>query len=207
MESRKTGSNRPDNLITLCTICHKACHNGKFEVKSSGNGFRGETFMTSVRWRLVDTLREQFDVDVIYGYKTKQGRFELGLPKSHVNDAYVIAGGNGQERLGLYFNQRQVRKQNRKLHKGARSHIKNTAKRVLKGFRRFDKVLYDGVECFIWGRRSSGHFSLKTLDGNTIHNSASCKKLKLLECAGTILTEVRKGQFHPTLSDWVSLPD
>lgn len=110
-------------------------------------------------------------------------------------------------RLKAHLYQRQVRKQNRKLHKGARSHIKNTVKRVLKGFRRFDKVLYDGVECFIWGRRSSGYFSLKSLDGSVIHNSVSYKKLKLLECAGTILTEVRKGQFLPIRKGGVSLPE
>jgi len=42
----------------------------------------------------------------------------------------------------------QVRKCNRKLYKGIRSHIKNTAERVIKGFQRFDKVLWTNIECF-----------------------------------------------------------
>jgi len=41
---------------------------------------------------------------------------------------------------------RQVRKQNRKLHKGIRSHIRNKAGRLLFGFRQWDMVRYDGVD-------------------------------------------------------------
>ncbi len=48
-------------------------------------------------------------------------------------------------------------------------------------FRLFDKVLYDGKECFVFGRRSSGYFDLRKLDGTKVRTSASCKKLRLLE--------------------------
>ena len=34
LESRKTGGDAPNNLITLCETCHKAFHRGKFELKN-----------------------------------------------------------------------------------------------------------------------------------------------------------------------------
>jgi len=61
---------------------------------------------------------------------------------------------------------RQVRKQNRKLHKGIRSHIRNKAGRLLFGFRQWDAVRYSGVDYFIKGRRSSGYLSLSDIYGN-----------------------------------------
>jgi hypothetical protein len=71
---------------------------------------------------------------------------------------------------------KQVRKCDRKLFKGIRSHIKNTAPRFIKGFQRFDKVCWNGAECFIVGRRSTGYFfDLRHLDGTKIHASAKAK--------------------------------
>ena len=67
------------------------------------------------------------------------------------------------------------------------------------GFQLFDKVKYKEQECFIFGRRSSGYFDLRKLDGTKIHASANNKKLKLLEKAKTILRERRKGNSSPHL--------
>ena len=60
---------------------------------------------------------------------------------------------------------------------------------IVKGFRLWDKVLYNGQECFISGRRTSGYFALRKLDGTTITNSISFKKLQLLEPATNYLIE------------------
>lgn len=60
---------------------------------------------------------------------------------------------------------------------------------MVKGYRLFDKVLYNHMECFITGRRSTGYFALKTLDGQRIHDSAKTKDLKLLEPRKTYITE------------------
>jgi hypothetical protein len=93
------------------------------------------------------------------------------------------------------------------LFKGDRSHIRNKTERFVKGFQRFDKVNYNGTECFIYGRRRSGYFSLKKLDGTKVHDSAKYNALTLRERATPFLTEVR-GQFHPpALTDGVSLED
>ena len=57
----------------------------------------------------------------------------------------------------------------------------NQAPKYVKGFRLYDKVLYQRQECFIWGRRTTGSFLLKLLDGTKVKDGVSCKHLKLLE--------------------------
>jgi hypothetical protein len=181
--SRQVGSDSPDNLITLCESCHKKLHKDKIELKiKPSKSFKSETFMTMIRWRLV----EELGCDYTFGYVTKSRRIELGLPKSHVNDAFVIAGGSNQIRTNPYT-MKQVRKSNRKLYKGSRSHIKNTAPRFVKGFQRYDKVMYNGIKCFVFGRRLSGYFDLKKIDGTSVSQNASYKKIKLIESTRTVL--------------------
>ena len=193
IESRQTGGNRPDNLITLCTSCHRKYHEEKVTLKVKKSfGFKAETFMTTIRRMLIDQLNNRgFTVTPSYGYITKQNRRELELPKSHVNDAFVIAGGKKQKKSTTYIT-KQVRKCNRKLFKGDRSHLPNKATRSVQGFQRYDKVLWKGQECFIFGRRMTGYFDLRLLDGTKIHSSAKVKDLKILESAKTFLTEKRR---------------
>jgi hypothetical protein len=195
IESRQTGGDRPENLITLCKTCHDQHHRGKIHLKVRlSNGFKAETFMAMVRWRLVNQLRDMgYLVSHTYGYRTKSDRITLGLPKSHIHDAFVIAGGNGQARLSENLFSKQVRKCNRKLFKGARSHIRNTAPRYINGFQRFDKVCWNGIECFVFGRRTRGYFHLRDLAGNKIHTDAKSIDCHLVESASTILIERRGG--------------
>jgi len=194
IKSRQTGGNRPDNLITLCETCHKKVTEGKLSINiKPSKGFKAETFMSTVRWKLVKQLNDVMpdSVSHTYGYITKYNRAKLNLKKSHTNDAFVIAGGTVQKRLSNYYLLKQVRKCNRKLFKGIRSHIKNTADRFVKGFQRFDKVSYKGIECFIFGRRTSGYFDLKKLDGTKVHASAKYIDLTLIERKKTLLIERR----------------
>ena len=145
--------------------------------------------MNFVRSRIVDLL----ECDQTFGYITKHDRIELGLPKSHANDAFVIAGGGGQTRSDSIIIGKQVRRQNRSLYKanflkGGRLK-RNTVKEV-KGFRRFDKVKYGNKECFVHGLRSSGYFDLRSADGSKISASVNSKKLTLLERAKGIIQGV-----------------
>jgi N6-L-threonylcarbamoyladenine synthase len=191
IESRKTGGDRPENLITLCETCHKNFHAGKIKLKfKESKSFKAETFMTAVRWKIIEELKNKYQnaVSFTYGYKTKQERIAQKLPKSHINDAFIIANGRTEQRASCYL-VKQVRKCNRKLFKGDRSHLPNTAPRFIKNFQRFDKVLFKGIECFIFGRRSTGYFDLRKLDGTKIHASAKVKFLKLKESFNTLLTE------------------
>jgi N6-L-threonylcarbamoyladenine synthase len=114
IESRQTGGDRQDNLITLCETCHKAYHNGKFKlsVKKHKN-FKAETIMSILRWKIVNKLRELGNtVNITYGYITKSARIALKLEKTHSNDAFCIAGGTEQEQTNTYA-EKQTRRNNR----------------------------------------------------------------------------------------------
>jgi hypothetical protein len=52
--------------------------------------------------------------DCTYGYITKSKRIELGLEKTHYNDAFVISGGSSQTR-STPITYKQVRRNNRAL--------------------------------------------------------------------------------------------
>ena len=110
-------------------------------------------------------------------------------------DALCIAGHPEAVVSEVSYLIKPVRRHNRQLHKatilkgGMRK--ANQAARYVKGFRLYDKVLYRKQECFIWGRRSSGFFLLKTLDGTKIKSSVSYKKLALLERETNYLIERR----------------
>ena len=59
------------------------------------------------------------------------------------------------------------------------------------GYQLFDKVLYNNQECFIFGRRSSGSFDVRLLDGTKLSAGVSYKKLSLLEKRKSYLIERR----------------
>jgi len=197
IESRKTGGNSPSNLITLCESCHKDYHAGKLKLNlKRGQSFKDATFMGIMRWTFYNRLKEVYpNVKITYGYITKNTRIQNNLPKEHRIDALCISGNPNVKRLDYWYYIKQVRRHNRQIHKanilkGGKKKL-NQAPYLVKGFRLFDKVKYKGEECFIFGRRSSGYFDLRKLDGTVIHRSANCKDLKLISKAKTLLWERR----------------
>lgn len=92
IKSRQVGGNRPNNLITLCKTCHDMVSRGKLILNiKSFKGFKAETFMSIVRWKLINQLRDlENNVYHTYGYITKANRIKLGLEKSHTNDAFAM---------------------------------------------------------------------------------------------------------------------
>ena len=206
LKSRKTGGNAPNNLITLCETCHKACHAGKIVLmQQRGQRFRDAAFMGIMRWTFFNRLKAQcseIEVQNTYGYLTKNARIRHGLEKTHRTDAFTIAGNFNAERLGEYFFQKQTRKHNRQLHKltilkgGVRK--RQQASYKVRGFRLFDKVRYGSREAFIFGRRSSGYFDIRLLTGEKISPAVSHKHLRLLERRKTFLTQlIKEGAIPP----------
>jgi len=53
-------------------------------------------------------------------------------------------------------------------------------------------VKYNNQECFVFGRRVSGSFDIRLLDGTTVNAGVGYKKVKVLEQRSTILIERRK---------------
>jgi len=116
--SRQVGSNSPDNLITLCRTCHKKVTEGKItlDVKVPKE-FKAETFMSTVRWLLVNKLKEIYPNILVvptFGYVTKSNRILLGLEKSHINDAFAMVGTGNISRCEPFM-VRQSRRNNRTL--------------------------------------------------------------------------------------------
>ena len=140
-------------------------------------------------------LREELPISVqgTYGYITKMRREQNDIKKSHMNDALCIAKHPKAQHCENSYRSKAVRHHNRQIHKAKmlKGGIRklNQAPYIVKGFRLWDKVLYNGQECFISGRRSSGYFALRKLDGTAITNSASFKKLQLLEATSSYLIE------------------
>lgn len=199
IESRKTGGNAPNNLITLCETCHKGYHNGTVELPKTikrGMSFKDAAFMGIMRWSFYNRLKEIYpNVFMTYGYITKDTRIKNNLPKDHYIDARCISGNPNAEPLGYYFYQKKVRCHNRQIHKatilkGGKKKL-NQASYLVKGFRLFDKVEFEGQICFIFGRRSSGYFDIRKLNGEVISRSVSWKKLKILETRKSLLMERR----------------
>lgn len=198
IESRKTGGNAPNNLITLCDTCHDLHHKGKITLNvKRGKSLKDVAFMGIMRWTCFNRLKEIYqEVSLTYGYITKNKRIIEGLEKSHRVDARCISSHSMATPMQITYLVKQVRGQNRQLHKatilkgGVRK--ANKSARYVKGFQLFDKVLFEGIECFVFGRRSSGSFDIRLLDGTKIHAGISFKKLTLVEKATSLLFE-RKG--------------
>lgn len=201
IESRKTGGNAPNNLITLCETCHKGYHNGTVRLPKTikrGIIFRDAAFMGIMRWAFYNKLREKYkNVSMTYGYITKNTRIENKLPKKHYVDARCISGHPLAKPSEMIYYQKKIRCHNRQLFKintlkgGTRK--RNQSERVIKGYILFDKVKYQGKEYFVFGRRISGFFDIRELNGNKVNKgSINCKKLKLIERCSGYLIELRK---------------
>lgn len=200
IESRKTGGDAPNNLITLCETCHTGYHKGTVKLPKTirrGMSFRDATFMGIMRWTFYDKLKETYpNVSLTYGYITKNTRIESGLSKDHYIDARCISGNPKAVSDGTVYYQKKVRCHNRQIHKhtilkgGNRK--RNQAPYEVMGFRLYDKVKWKAQNCFIFGRRSTGRMDLRSLDGTKINASVGYKNLRLLEMRKNTLIEIRK---------------
>ena len=176
IESRKTGGDAPNNLVTLCETCHTKHHKGEISLPKRihrGMKFNDAVFMGIMRWVLYESLKDIYpDVKITYGYITKHTRIQHGLQKTHYIDARCISKNAEAISDGNVFYMRKVRCHNRQIHKmmickgGIRR--MNQAPYIVKGFRLYDKVLAKGKEWYIHGRRLKRSFVLKTLAGNSL---------------------------------------
>lgn len=200
IESRKTGGDAPNNLITLCETCHTGYHKGTVKLPKTirrGMSLRDATFMGIMRWAFYNKLKEIYpNVSLTYGYITKNTRIESGLPKDHYIDARCISGNPKAVSDGTVYYQKKVRCHNRQIHKNTilkgGNRKRNQAPYEVMGFRLYDKVKWKTQSCFIFGRRSTGRMDLRLLDGTKINASVGCKNLRLLEMRKNILIEQRK---------------
>lgn len=117
----KGGSDRADNLITVCTDCHSSENHKEGGIlyewmikHKKAKQYKEATFMNVVRKR---TFQKYPNAVITYGSETSPYRKELGLDKTHYNDAIAISGiENIIENPKQYFYIKQFRKKKRSLH-------------------------------------------------------------------------------------------
>lgn len=116
------GSNEPDNLILLSNVHHnQANHNNGVLaklVKARQNNiinYRGAYFMSLMANRLYNYFPDYIQTQ---GYITSNKRKFYNISKSHINDAFVIAGGTDEySRTSNVYNRLKVPNNNRSLQK------------------------------------------------------------------------------------------
>ena len=174
--SRKTGGDRPDNLITLCSVCHNKVSLGdlKLNIKLV-KGFKAESFMSIVRWKIFENIKDKFkdtNINYTHGYVTKLKRINLKLNKNHSNDAFVITNGKNQERYYSY-GIIQNRRNNRKLQTN-RKRFKPSIRKQRYVLQPKDLVKTDNKLCIVKAMSSYGKYiRLKDKLGNIINKAIS----------------------------------
>lgn len=190
IESRKTGGNAPNNLVTLCRTCHEKYHRGEIVLPRNiarGSSYRDAACMNMIGMCLCIQLQTKYGRDRVsftFGYVTKYIRMSNNLPKEHTIDARCISGNPLAKSNGTTYIIKPLRHHNRQLHKasildgGIRKN--SQAPKEVFGFRLMDTVLYNGQVCYVNGRRTSGYFSLVNIKGKVLTNSVSYKKLTII---------------------------
>ena len=150
------GTDRMSNLTISCRKCN--LEKGTQTAEEFGYPnlqhqakqlLKAPSGLNTIRQRIV----EQLGAEHTYGYVTKYQRNKLGLEKSHVNDAFVIAGGTDQERCRPY-EVMQVRRNNRSIQTNRKGY-KRAIRKNHYALQPYDLVKYNnrmykvkGVHCY-----------------------------------------------------------
>ena len=197
IESRKTGGNSPNNLITLCETCHTGYHNGTVKLPDSvkrQQSFKDATFMGIMRWAFYDKLRELYNnVSMTFGYITKNTRIANNLPKDHYIDARCISGNPSAIPNGTIYSFKKIRRHNRKIFKDkilkGNKRKRNQCKYEILGFRRYDLVKFENVIYYINSLRERGSFQIKSLLDKSFSKEITPRKLTLFQKRSGFIVE------------------
>lgn len=194
------GSNRVDNLITVCTDCHTYENHQKGgvlykwqEQHKKAKQYKEPPFMNTLRKRV---FKKYPEAEITYGSITTPKRKEIGLDKTHYNDAIVISGVETiKENPSEWLLIRQFRKKKRSLHEATARKGRKEPNRIQKrnskntpsyqGYFLNDKVSVLGKVGHITGFTSGGVY-IKDKDDNYItlpnksYKQVSISKLQLL---------------------------
>lgn len=164
------------------------------------------TQMNVIRSQLLKAHPEAIET---FGYVTKENRMALGLEKSHINDAAVIASGGESIRFATDIGYRKVcvSRYDYKKTMGQHSEIRLPTGKT-EGFRKFDKVRYCGETYFIKGKmqnqdskgNDNGYAILMNIEGEKVEfkhfkkgTTPKLKKLKRIVVRKTwMITSVQR---------------
>ncbi len=206
------GSDRADNLITVCTECHTHANHQPGGVlwqwmqrKKRVPRYKATAFMNVQRHRI---FAKYPDAHITYGSITTPHRKALGLPKTHANDAIAITGITTITRQpDDAFLIRQFRKKKRSLHEATarkgRTTKNRTAKRNKKntkqagGFFLNDMVRVFGKVGFITGFTGSAAYIKDIYDAYITLPDKGYKQVSLRELQ--LVRHNNNWQFIPCL--------
>jgi len=178
----KGGTDTPENLVTVCKNCHKKIHKGLLEITTLyRNKFRPASFMNSVLSEIPKRFKNSLNKR--FGYWTKLQRQKLKLDKSHINDAFVIAGGTFQERIEPQ-NAFHKRKNNRKLQTNRKGYKRSIRKKRHKiqpyAIVRYGEKIYKALTTH------GGGYTIKLIDESKVINRSK-NKVNLIFNQGTFV--------------------
>jgi hypothetical protein len=184
------GSNAPSNLLTLCKQCHDDLHANKYVLKGSKNKTKHATEVGIVKSQLKKVWTDFIET---FGYETKYKREQLGLSKTHYNDAIAICCEDDEsvDYLDTVIYKRHVCKGDFQQYTGKRSEKKIPTGKLF-GLKKFDYVNTIKGCGFIKGKRSSGYFALMDIFNKVIVTSVNVKTNcdRVIARSTTLLDEI-----------------
>ncbi|KRL80886.1 paclitaxel taxanoid biosynthesis susceptibility protein ts1 [Ligilactobacillus equi DSM 15833 = JCM 10991] len=173
VQRKDGGTNQPDNLVLLSDRNHnQANHNNGVLAKLAQNrqnsiDYKGAYFMSILASRLPNYFDSYIETQ---GYITANLRKLYGIEKSHLNDAFVIAGGTNQYlRTSNVYSRTKVANNNRSLQKfydakyiDSRDGKKKSGKELSSGrTRRSREINYDNQRIYRQEKVSKGRVSIR----------------------------------------------
>jgi len=172
---RDGGTDEPGNLLTLCCDCHEALHAGQWDlVKRYVTKTRHATHVGIVQARL---KKSDWTFTETFGYLTKMKRRQLGLTKTHANDAIAVCciGLDHVEAPTIVLYKRHVAAGDYRQTRGKRSEVRLPTGKLF-GLRRFDLIKTPKGIGFVKGKRSSGYFDVMEFLWEAVVKSAPAYK-------------------------------
>lgn len=182
------GTDRVDNLTISCRGCNQKKNRQTAEEfghpmiqKKAKKTLKATAFMNVIRGRLAKAV----DAEETLGYITKYWRIRYNIEKSHINDAFIIAGGSTEKRCEPYM-VTQTRRNNRCLQLN-RKGFKPAIRKRRYPFQPNDLVMYDGKTERVRGTHSRGR-QIRLQN----KKSVSSKKVELLSYGKGLVYKINK---------------
>lgn len=202
-----------DNLITVCTDCHTHENHQlggilyKWQEKHKKvKQYKEPVFMNIIRRRIFEKYP---DAEITYGSETVIKRKNLGLEKTHYNDAVAISGMTKiKENEDSYFIIAQARKKKRSLHEATprkgRSNKNTESKRnskntkFYKGFFLNDKVVIENKNGWICGFCNGGCYVQDIFENYIIMCGKEYVQVAISKCK--LVNRNNNWRFAPSVS-------
>lgn len=178
------GQDVPENLVTLCEKCHAQVHkNQKMKAKLAEiftgmeKKYTPATLLNTIMPFFYQWLQSQFkEVNITYGYETKEKRLSQQLSKSHTLDAYLISLEEEIIHPEFYnfvpYRFQQFRRHNRQLIYALRDRNYKLGKDIVaKNRNKKTGQTKESLHEFILDKGASCLSSLKVYPGTKVHRS------------------------------------